>query len=82
MVRSGSEMTGQTKKQKAARERNHLIMRLRGAASVFQVIQYKFDDLQSIKAADSGLREIDFILNRMGAETEADRKQRYIREFL
>lgn len=72
----------ESKKQRAARERNHLILRLRGAAGVFGAARYQRNEPGVRNAAALGLQAIDSILAAMGAETEADRKARMQKEHL
>ena len=81
MRRSKGRAT-RTKAQREATARNHLILRLRGATGLFGAVCYQSGDLASVKAARDAQKLIDFILTRMGAETEADRKERFRKEFL
>ena len=73
-------MAQRTQKQREAQKRNHLIMRLRGTCSVFEAVMHTSGDLASIGTASECINAVDVILTRMGAETEADRRQRYQRE--
>ncbi len=67
-----------TDKQKVAWERNHLIMRLRGAYSLFLVLRgSSIYGVAVMQMSRRLMADIDQVLIAMGAESEAGRsKQR------
>lgn len=87
----------ETTRQKMSRDRNHLVMRLRGASSLFRTFgaanyhgarycpPYKMSNESDLKArvvAKEISWKIDEILELMGAETEANRIKRLRKEMM
>lgn len=66
--------------QNLARQRNFMIMRLRGAYQTLSHTGMYF--LVEQKDVDQACKRIDKILKQMGAETVVDRRKRKMREFL
>lgn len=70
-----------TDRQKKSRERNHNIMRLRGAYQLFRGLQYH-ENINIRKIAKAACMVIDSILSEMGAEPEDIRRERINKELL